>query len=73
MTCKILLTNIFFIWFFMGCSSNTSSVGSNNLSSDSETVFTSDISIDNFYFSLINGEETDSNSVWQISFQKKYK
>ena len=60
---------------FNGCNSNSSSTGSNtnsdNQNTDSQTIITSSIYEGDFYFDLLNGVETDSNSLWQISFQNK--
>ena len=60
---------------FNGCNSNSSSTGSNtnsdNENTDSQTIITSSIYEGDFYFDLLNGVETDSNSLWQISFQNK--
>ena len=72
---KIIIISMILGIIFTGCDSNSSSTGSNenpeNQNSNNQTIITSSIYEGNYYFDLINGVETDSASIWQISFQNK--
>ena len=70
MKTKLLISTIIYI-FFIGCDSNSSSTGNNNSNPENQTIITSSIYEGNYYFDLLNGIETDSSSIWQISFQNK--
>ena len=62
---------LFILIIYLGCTSSNSSTSSDDSELNLNTITTSNIYENNFYFDIINGIETDSNSIWQISFQKK--
>ncbi len=62
---------IIFLIFFINCNPNNSSTVLNSQNSVNQTIITSNIYESNFYFDVLNGIETDSLSIWQLSFQKK--
>ena len=64
---KLLIFSIINI-FVIGCNTDNSSTGH---SPESQTIITSNIYQGNYYFDLLNGTETDSSSIWQISFQNQ--
>ena len=70
---KIIIISIILGIIFTGCDSSStgSSENSDNQNSNNQTIITSSIYEGNYYFDLINGVETDSASIWQISFQNK--